>query len=56
MAQNRVDKTLETVIGYTLRIGVIAAAVPVLAGRCYLIENAHTRPLTTPSTRRRSTL
>ena len=43
MAQYRLDKTLETVIGYTLRIGVIAAAVLVLAGGVYyLTENAHT--------------
>ena len=43
MAQNRLDKTLETVIGYTLRIGVVAAAVLVLAGGVYyLIENAFT--------------
>ncbi len=42
MAQNRLDKTLETIIGYTLRIGVMAAAVLVLAGGVYyLIENAH---------------
>jgi uncharacterized membrane protein len=41
MAQNRLDKTLETVIGYTLRIGVTAAAVLVFAGGVYyLIENA----------------
>ncbi len=41
MAQNRLDKALETAIGYTLRIGVIAAAVLVLAGGVYyLIENA----------------
>ncbi len=43
MTQNRLDKTLETIIGYTLRIGVIAAAVLVLAGGVYyLIENAGT--------------
>lgn len=43
MARNRLDKTLETVIGYTLRIGVIAAAVLVLAGGVYyLSENAGT--------------
>jgi uncharacterized membrane protein len=43
MALNTSDKTLETVIGYTLRIGVIAAAVLVLAGGVYyLIENANT--------------
>lgn len=43
MAQNRWDQTLETIIGYTLRIGVIAAAVLVLAGGVYyLIENAFT--------------
>lgn len=43
MARNTLDTTLETVIGYTLRIGVIAAAVLVLAGGVYyLIENANT--------------
>ena len=43
MAPNRLDKTLETVIGYTLRLGVITAAVLVLAGGVYyLIEKAHT--------------
>jgi uncharacterized membrane protein len=43
MAQNRPDKRLETIIGYTLRIGVTAAAVLVLAGGVYyLIENAFT--------------
>jgi uncharacterized membrane protein len=43
MVQNRLDKTLETIIGYTLRIGVVAAAVLVLAGGVYyLIENAFT--------------
>jgi uncharacterized membrane protein len=41
MAQNRPDKRLETIIGYTLRIGVIAAAVLVLVGgMLYLTENA----------------
>jgi uncharacterized membrane protein len=43
MVENRWDKTLETIIGYTLRIGVIAAAVLVLAGGVYyLTENAFT--------------
>ena len=43
MARNRLDKTLETAIGHTLRIGVIAAAVLVLTGGVYyLIENAGT--------------
>ena len=43
MAPKRLDKTLETVIGHTLRIGVIAAAVLVLTGGVYyLIETANT--------------
>ncbi len=42
MARTTLDKPLETVIGYTLRIGVITAAVLVLAGGVYyLMENAH---------------
>ena len=41
MTGSRQDKRLETIIGYTLRIGVTAAAVLVLAGGVYyLIENA----------------
>jgi uncharacterized membrane protein len=41
MARTTLDKPLETVIGYTLRIGVTAAAVLVLAGGVYyLSENA----------------
>jgi uncharacterized membrane protein len=41
MARTTLDKPLETVIGYTLRIGVVAAAVLVLTGGVYyLIENA----------------
>jgi uncharacterized membrane protein len=43
MARTTLDKPLETVIGYTLRIGVITAAVLVFAGGVYyLIENAGT--------------
>jgi len=42
MAQRRSDRQLETIIGYTLRLGVTAAAVLVLAGGVYyLIGNAH---------------
>jgi uncharacterized membrane protein len=42
MRQNRLDRILETIIGYTLRLGVSAAAVLVLAGGVYyLIENAN---------------
>ena len=42
-SRSRQDKRLETIIGYTLRIGVTAAAVLVLAGGVYyLIENAFT--------------
>jgi uncharacterized membrane protein len=41
MTANRRDKRLETIIGYTLRLGVVTAAVLVFAGGvCYLIENA----------------
>ncbi len=41
MAQTTLDKPLEIIIGYTLRIGVIAAAILVLAGGVYyLVENA----------------
>ena len=41
MARNSADKRLETIIGYTLRLGVTAAAVLVLAGGVYyLAENA----------------
>jgi uncharacterized membrane protein len=43
MKENRrtkIDQTLEVVIGYTLRIGVIAAAAIVLGGGVlYLVEN-----------------
>jgi uncharacterized membrane protein len=43
--QTRMDKRLEVVIGHTLRIGVITAAVIVLIGGIlYLVENASTRP------------
>jgi uncharacterized membrane protein len=43
MTDNRQDKRLEIIIGYTLRIGVLAAAALVLAGGVYyLIENAFT--------------
>jgi uncharacterized membrane protein len=43
MTDSRQDKRLEIIIGYTLRIGVLAAAVLVLAGGAYyLIENAFT--------------
>jgi len=41
MPQNRPDRTLEVIIGHTLRIGVITAATLVLAGGVYyLAENA----------------
>jgi len=41
----RMDRRLEVVIGYTLRIGVITAAVIVLIGGVlYLIENGSTAP------------
>jgi uncharacterized membrane protein len=43
MTANRRDKRLETIIGYALRLGVVTAAVLVLAGGVYyLIENACT--------------
>jgi uncharacterized membrane protein len=43
MTDNRQDKRLEILIGYTLRIGVLAAAALVLAGGVYyLTENAFT--------------
>jgi uncharacterized membrane protein len=43
MTDNRRDKRLETIIGYTLRLGVLAAAALVLAGGVYyLSENAFT--------------
>ena len=43
--QSRMDKKLEVVIGYTLRLGVITAAVIVLIGGVlYLVENGATVP------------
>jgi uncharacterized membrane protein len=43
--QTRVDRTLEVIIGYTLRIGVLAAAVIVLLGGIlYLVENGAAAP------------
>ena len=43
--QAGLDKKLEVVIGYTLRIGVITAAVIVLIGGVlYLIQNSSTSP------------
>jgi len=43
MARTTLDKPLEIVIGHTLRVGVIAAAVLVLTGGVYyLIETAYT--------------
>ena len=43
MARTTLDKPLEIVIGHTLRVGVIAAAVLVLTGGVYyLIETANT--------------
>jgi uncharacterized membrane protein len=39
------DKTLEVIIGHTLRIGVItAAAIVLIGGILYLVENASTTP------------
>jgi uncharacterized membrane protein len=43
--QMRMDRKLEVVIGYTLRLGVLTAAVIVLiGGALYLIENRATIP------------
>jgi uncharacterized membrane protein len=42
---SRIDRRLEIIIGHTLRIGVIAAAVIVLIGGVlYLVENGSTTP------------
>lgn len=41
--QTRMDRKLEVVIGYTLRVGVITAAVIVLIGGVlYLVQNSST--------------
>ena len=43
--QTRMDKTLEIIIGYTLRTGVITSAVIVLIGGIiYLVQNSSTVP------------
>ena len=43
--QTRMDQTLEIIIGHTLRIGVVTAAVIVLIGGVlYLVENRATVP------------
>ena len=43
--RTRLDKTLEVVIGHTLRIGVITAAIIVLVGGVlYLVQNGFTTP------------
>lgn len=43
--QTRMDQRLEVIIGYTLRIGVVTAAVIVLIGGVfYLVQNGSTTP------------
>jgi len=43
--QTRMDQRLEVIIGYTLRIGVVMAAVIVLiGGALYLVQNGSTTP------------
>lgn len=43
--QTRMDKKLEVVIGYTLRIGVItAAAIVLIGGIVYLVQDSSTSP------------
>jgi len=43
--QTRMDQRLEVIIGHTLRIGVVTAAVIVLIGGVlYLVENGSTAP------------